>query len=136
MAAFFKSNDTGILIIRIAVGVLLPFHGISKLINGIGWMDKLLNEFGIPSFVGYGVFIGEIIAPICLLIGFRTRIAGLIVAINMFMAIFLVLREKVFALKDGGGLAIELEILFLLGALSLFFTGGGKYAASSKSNWD
>jgi len=52
------------------------------------------------------------------------------------MAIFLVLREKVFALKDGGCLAIELEILFLLGALSLFFTGGGKYAASSKSNWD
>jgi len=67
---------------------------------------------------------------------FQNTIAGLIVAINMFMAIFLVLREKVFALKDGGGLAIELEILFLLGALSLFFTGGGKYAASSKSNWD
>jgi len=79
------------------------------------------------------VFIGEIIEPIFLFVGFRTRIAGLIIAINTFMAIFLILREKVFASKEAGGWVIELEILFLLGALALFFTGGGKYAASLKS---
>ena len=136
MTNFLKSNDTGILIIRIAVGVLLPFHGYSKLISRIDWMAPMLNEFGIPPFVGYGVYIGEIIAPICLLIGFRTRIAGLIVAIDLFMAIFLVLREKVFTLNAGGGWTIELEILFLLSGLALFFTGGGKHSVSAKSRWD
>jgi len=136
MAAFFKSSDTGILIIRIAVGVLLPFHGFSKLINGISWLGGLLSNVGLPSFIRYGVFIGEIIAPILLVIGYRTRIASLFVAFNMFMAVFLVHRHEIFTLKGSGGWAIELDALIFFSALALFFTGGGKYAASTKSIWD
>ena len=137
MANFFKSNDTGILLIRIAVGFLLPFHGINKLFTGIGWMPGLLSQLGLPSFVGYGVFIGEIVAPLLILFGFRTRIAALIVCFNMFMAVLLAHRDELFKIKESGGAwSIELDALFFLGALALFFTGGGRFCVSTKSKWD
>ena len=80
MTAFLnKSTEIGLLIIRITLGVLLSFHGFYKLLNGIGWMEGLLSKAGLPFFIGYGVFIGEIIAPILIIIGYRIRIAALAV---------------------------------------------------------
>ena len=134
MSNYLKSNDTGILIIRLVVGLLLLPHGISKLINGIDWLGESLANVGLPAFIKYGVFIGEIIAPLLLVIGYRTRIAALIVAFNMFITIFLAKRDQLFVIR--GGWAIELNALFLFGALALFFTGGGKYCVSSKNKWD
>jgi len=112
---------------------LLP-HGISKLINGIDWLSGSLTNVGLPAIIRYGVFIGEIVAPLLLVIGYRARIASLIVAFNMLMTIFLAKRDQLFVIR--GGWAIELNALFLLGALALFFTGGGKYCISTKSKWD
>jgi len=134
MSNFLKSNDTGILIIRLTVGLLLLPHGISKLINGIDWLSGSLTNVGLPAIIRYGVFIGEIVAPLLLVIGYRARIASLIVAFNMLMTIFLAKRDQLFVIR--GGWAIELNALFLLGALALFFTGGGKYCISTKSKWD
>jgi putative oxidoreductase len=137
MISFLKSTDTGIFLIRIAVGFLLPFHGLNKIFTGIDWMPGLLSQLGLPSFIGYGVYIGEIVAPLFVLFGFRTRVAALIVCFNMFMAVLLAHRHEIFTLKEAGGAwSIELDALFFLGALSLFFMGGGKFAISKKSKWD
>lgn len=131
-----KSNDIGLLLIRIAVGILLPFHGISKLIKGIDWINGLLAGIGFPAFIRYGVFIGEIIAPFLLLIGFRTRIAAMFVCFNMFMAVLLAHRNEIFSIKQSGAYSIELDALYFLGALALVFMGGGKFSVSTKSKWD
>ena len=136
MSNFLKSNDLGIIIVRVTVGLLLLPHGISKLINGIDFLGELLSKVSLPPVMRYGVFIGEIIAPILLVIGYRTRIAALFVAFNMFMTVYLAHRELVFTIKSSGSWAIELNALFFFGALALFFTGGGKYCVSSKSIWD
>src|SRR3972149_4361973 len=136
MSNFLKSNDLGIVIVRVTVGLLLLPHGISKLINGIDFLGELLPKVSLPPVMRYGVFIGEIIAPILLVIGYRTRIAALFVAFNMFMTVYLAHRELVFTIKSSGSWAIELNALFFFGALALFFTGGGKYCVSSKSTWD
>jgi putative oxidoreductase len=136
MLNYFKSNNTGILIIRLTVGLLLLPHGISKLINGIDWLGGLLSNVSLPPSMRYGVFIGEIIAPTLIIIGFRTRIAALFVAFNMFMTVFLAHQNLVFTIRSSGSWAIELNALFFFGALALFFTGGGKYCVSTKSNWD
>ena len=136
MSNFLKSNDLGIFIIRVTVGLLLLPHGISKLINGIDFLGDLLSKVSLPPVMRYGVFIGEIIAPILLVIGYRTRIAALFVAFNMFMTVYLAHRELAFTIKSSGSWAIELNALFFFGALALFFTGGGKYCVSSKSTWD
>lgn len=132
----YKSYDMGSLLLRIAIGVLLPFHGIAKLIKGIDWIDGLLAGISLPAFIKYGVFIGEIIAPVSLLIGFRTRIAALFVCFNMFMAVLLAHRNEIFSIKPSGAYTIELDALYFLGALALFLMGGGKFSVSTKSKWD
>jgi putative oxidoreductase len=96
-----------------------------------------LGAFGLPAFVGYGAYIGEVVAPLMLIAGKWTRLAGLVVAINMLGAIILVQRDKVAALNQGGGWAIELEMLFLLGGIALFLLGAGRYSVSRGiGRWD
>jgi putative oxidoreductase len=55
----------------------------------------------------------------------------------MVMAIVLVQRDKFFARNQGGGWGVELEMLFLLGSVAIFFLGSGRYAVSrGKGRWD
>jgi putative oxidoreductase len=130
-------NDSGKLVLRLTIGVLLLLHGIAKLKGGIGWMAGPLGAFGLPAFFGYGAYIGEVVAPLLLIAGKWTRLAGLVVAINMLGAIILVQRDKVAALNQGGGWAIELEMLFLLGGVALFLLGAGRYSVSrGLGRWD
>ena len=137
MAARAGWDDWGRLLLRLAVGGLLIVHGIAKLKNGIGWMAGPLSGLGLPAFVGYGVYVGEVIAPIFILLGKWARIAGLVVSFNMLAAIVIALRNRVFTLNTGGGWAIELELLFLLGGVTLFLLGSGKYSVSRGNGaWD
>lgn len=137
MAARAGWDDWGKLLLRLAVGGLLIFHGIAKLKNGIGWMAGPLSALGLPAFVGYGAYVGEVIAPIFLILGKWARIAGVVVAFNMLSAIVIVLRGKMFTLNMGGGWVIELELLFLLGGLAIFLLGSGKYSLSRGNGaWD
>ncbi len=131
-----KNIDLGLLILRLTVGGLMLFHGVAKLIHGIGGIQGMLTAKGLPSFIAYGVYIGEIIVPLFIIFGFRTRIAALIFAFNMLMAMFLAHSGDIFSLSKHGGWAVELIGLFLFGAVALFFTGGGKYSVSSKNKWD
>lgn len=114
------------------------FHGVWKMMHGIGWIPPVLHMHGLPGFLAYGVFIAEVIAPILLFAGWLTRLASLAIVIDMLMALLLVLHNQVFAVKPGGGgWAIEVEAFFLLGALTLFFTGPGTYSVSKgKGQWD
>lgn len=132
-----NKDDIGKLLLRVTVGGLLLFHGVSKLMNGIGWMAGMLQSNHLPAFIGYGVYVGEVIAPLLLILGIYTRAAALIVAFDMFMAIVLVQRTKFFTLNQGGGWTVELEMAFLLSALAVFFLGSGHYAVRrSRGRWD
>lgn len=123
--------DLGLLILRLAVAVVLLFHGVFKAANGIDWMSGMVTDVGLPAFIRYGVFVGELVAPVLLIVGLWTRLAALVITFNMAMAIFLALRDQLFAIKrSGGGWGVELEALIALGALALFFTGAGKYSIS------
>ena len=130
-----KNKDLGLLILRITVGALMLLHGLAKL-KGISFIEEVLSSKGLAAFLAYGVYITEIVAPILLIIGYRTRIAALILSFGALFAIFLVHAADVFTLNDHGGWGIELLGLYLFGAIALFFTGGGKYAISKNNNWD
>lgn len=130
-------EDWGKLLLRLTIGGLLIFHGVAKLQNGIGWMSGPLGAVGLPAFVGYGVYVGEIVAPLLLMVGKWTRLAGLVVAFNMLVAVLLVRRDSIAKLNQGGGWDIELEMLFLLGGIAIFLLGSGKYAVSrGAGKWD
>lgn len=130
-------EDWGKLVLRLAIGGLLLFHGIAKLKGGISWMAGPLGAFGLPAFIGYGVYIGEIVAPLLLIAGKWTRLAGLVIAFNMFAAVILARRDSIAKLNQGGGWDIELEMLFLLGGIVIFLLGSGRYALSKGvGRWD
>jgi len=131
-----KNNDLGLLILRISVSVLMLLHGISKFSGGLEFIKSMLVEKGLPDFIAYGVIVGEVLAPIAILIGFRTRIAAVIYAFNCLVAILMVHSADIFAMADHGGWALELLGLYFFGALALFFTGAGNIAVSKTNKWD
>ncbi|KMQ62986.1 DoxX family protein [Chryseobacterium angstadtii] len=131
-----RNIDLGILITRIAIGFPMLVYGISKLIHGVGFIENMMVEKNLPSFLAYGVFMGEIIAPVMIIAGLRIRLAGLVFAANCFTAIVLAQTGSLFKLNEFGGWALELLAIYLLVGLSFFFTGAGKYAISKGHQWD
>ena len=138
MGFLAKHEDSGKLILRLTVGFLLLLHGIAKMKGGVDWMTEMLAGAGLPGFIRYGVYVGEVIAPILLIVGLFSRPAGFIVFCNMLVAVLLVRRDAIFALAEqGGAAAIELELLFALGGLAVYCLGSGKYSISrGKGRWD
>ena len=130
-----RQVDIGLLLIRIAVAGLMLFHGIAKLGQLDGIMG-MLSKNGLPEFMAYGVYVTEIIAPILIFMGYRTRLASLAFFLGMLFIIGLAHASDIFVITDKGALKNELILLYSFGSLALFFTGGGKYALSSKHTWD
>ncbi len=130
-------QDTGKLILRLAVALLLAFHGISKLRHGIAWMAGPLHAHHLPAFIGYGVYVAEVIAPVLLILGFLTRPAALVIAFELSMAIFLVLGNKAFAITpQTGAVSGELQFLYISAALAIAFLGSGRFAVSrGRGRW-
>ena len=133
---FIKNQDTGLLILRLSLGLMMLIHGITKIFSGVDFIGGMLNSIGLPAFFAYGVYVGEVLAPIALILGFRTRIAGAIMAFTMVVATLLAHAGDIFALNQYGGWAIELQGFFLFTSLALVFMGAGKYAVSTKNQWD
>jgi putative oxidoreductase len=129
------SNDIAKLLLRVTVGGLMIFHGISKLANGIPWLAGAVTGAGLPEFFMYGVYIGEVVGPLLLISGYQTRIGALLVVVDMLFALFLVHKQQIFSLNHGGGWAIELPMFFLLASLAVFFAGGGKFRVWKASDW-
>lgn len=125
-----KNTDLGLLLLRISTGGLMLFHGVSKLIHGISFLVENMGAFG------YAVYIGEVLAPIAILLGFRTRIAAVLLAITCIVAVATAHAQDIFKISDHGGYALELLGLYFFGALALFFTGAGKFAVSKNNQWD
>ena len=130
-----QSDNLAKLLLRLTVGGLMIFHGISKILHGVEWMGPLVSGVGLPEFVKYGAYLGEGLGPALLILGYRTRIGALLVMADMLMAIVLVHRHQIFSLGPAGGWAIELPALYLLAALAVFFAGPGKYSIGGGKTW-
>lgn len=63
-----------------------------------------------------------------LIVGIRSRLAGAIVAFDMIMALFLVHTKELFSISEMGGLAIELQLFYLLSSIAIVLLGSGKHA--------
>jgi len=131
-----QNKDAGLLLQRMSIGILILFHGIANMLSNYSFIKTLLSGIGIPEFIAYFVFLGEIIAPILIIIGWRTRLASLVLAFNMLIAILMAHSGDIFTLNQFGGWGIELQGLYLFGAMVIFLLGAGNYAVSNKSKWD
>jgi len=128
-------EDSGKLLLRLAIAGLMLFHGIAKLTGGLETIEGMLTNYSLPTFLVYGVYFGEIVAPLMLLAGFLTRIAALVFAFNMLVAIAIGHASEVFSLGPYGGYAVELQLLYLLGAIVIAMIGPGKYAMRRGKGW-
>ena len=126
------SEDIGKLVLRVTLAVLILLHGISKLQNGIDFISGLVSGAGLPSAFAYLVYIGEVVAPLLVLIGLFTRPAALLIAINMIVAIVLVHMGELFTLTNSGGWALELQGMFLFTAIAISLLGAGRYSLDAK----
>lgn len=124
--------DLGKLLLRIALGVLILLHGIAKLKGGVTGIVGMVEAHGLPGVLGYGVLVGEVLAPILVLIGAYARIGGLLIVINMLFAIALVHMGQLGQLNEQGGWSLELQGLYLAMAASVALLGPGKYSVNRK----
>ena len=125
------TDDAGKLVLRLAVGVLMLLHGIHKLlhgVDGIGGIGGMLAGMGLPTVLAYGVYLGEVVGPLLVILGLYTRLGALLMLGNMVVALALAHRAELFDIGPMGGWAIELQGLFLFGSLAIMLLGAGRYS--------
>lgn len=125
-------NDLAKLILRVMLGALILLHGIAKLKGGVGPIEGMLQAHGVPAVFAYAVLIGEVVAPLMLLIGFHARIGGMLVAVNMLVAVFLAHMGQLDQLNGQGGWALELQGMFFAAAVTIALIGPGRYSANGR----
>ena len=81
----FRNDALGKLILRLTVGMLMMFHGIAKILNpgALEFIGGKLMNIGLPTAIAYGVYLGEVIAPLMIILGIFSRFGGLIIVGNM-----------------------------------------------------
>ena len=130
MITLIRDDALGKLLIRLTVGGLLLFHGVAKVLDpdSLGFISKMLVGVDLPGELAYGVYIGEIVAPLMIVLGVYCRLGGLVAAVNMLVAIWLAHSGDIFSLGEHGGWALELQGFYLFCSLALVFLGSGRYA--------
>ncbi|MFG0263190.1 MAG: DoxX family protein [Novipirellula sp. JB048] len=117
-----KWTSTGLLILRVGIGVLMLVHGIAK-VKGFGELaEQFPDPIGLGSRLSLILAIGaEVGCSLLLIVGFATRLALLPLVITMSVALFIVHQEDPWKVK-------ELAATFLLVYLSLLVTGPGRFS--------
>ena len=49
---------------RLSVSGMMLLHGVAKLRGGVDGIEARLGALGLPDFIAYGVFLGEVVAPL------------------------------------------------------------------------
>lgn len=129
-AIMYRKNDVGRLLLRFTIGGLMLIHGVNKLLYGTEGVTNILERAGIPPFFSFGVFLGEVIGPIMMILGWKARIGAFLVAIDMLIAVLLVHAAQLDELNPSGGWMVELNMLYLMGAIVVIFLGSGKYSVT------
>lgn len=113
---------------RLIVGVIMAAHGLQKLVTGPGNFGKFLAQLGVPlpTLMGYVVTLVELGGGILLIIGLLSRLAALLLTIDLVVAILLVKTQVGFLSPQGGGAGAELDLALIAGLLVILFAGPGK----------
>ena len=132
LASLGKYRNTGLLIMRIGLGIMFMYHGYPKLLGepeqweGIGGSMKYIGITYLPVIWGLIAAIAETFGGFLILIGLAFRPACILLTFTMAVA-------ATMHLSNGDGLmtashAIEVGIVFF----GLAFIGPGKYSVDKK----
>ena len=124
--------DAALLILRVVLGLLILLHGVSKLPPPPEFLVTALSQRGLPSVLAYGVYLGEIVGPILIIIGVWTRLGALLIVGNMIVAVLVAHAGDLFHLNKQGGYELELQAMYLFTAVALTLTGAGRYSVGGR----
>jgi putative oxidoreductase len=114
---FFYTPAFGLLLIRIAAGVIFLTHGWMKVQN-ISQAVMFLGGMGIAPLLVYFIAWLEVIGGLALILGIATRLFGFLFGIEMLIATLLI----------GFGRGIGLEFVLMLVSFGIALAGSGKYS--------
>jgi len=109
-------DDAGKLVLRVGLGIIMIIHG------------GLVISHDLPPGLAYLIYVGEIAAPVFLILGIYARVAAWIIVINMLIAMAIVRHQHLFAIGEFGGWALQVEGLLLVAAVSVGLLGPGRYS--------
>ncbi len=126
------ADEVGKLVLRLTLGVLILLHGIAKITGGVESIEQMVEGAGLPGFVAYGAYLGEVLGPVLLLIGWYARVGAGLIALNMLFAFALVHSGELLDRTDSGGWALELQGMYLFTAITLILTGPGRLSVNQR----
>lgn len=118
----FNQPRLGVILLRWTLAILMIFHGWAKVTGGVSGIEGMLVANGLPGALAYGVYLGELIAPLFLLVGVWVVPAALVIAINMVFALVLAHSSHFMDITNTGGWRLELQAFFFMTALVVAFT--------------
>jgi len=124
---YSRRVDTGLLILRIVIGVVFLMHGGQKLfVYGFGGVTGAFTQMGIPApaITGPLAAVVEFLAGGALVIGLLTRLAAIGLAIDMLGAILFVHHKGGFFLPNG----YEFALTLLAANVAIVCAGAGYYS--------
>ena len=116
------------LVLRVIVGTIMAVHGSQKLVGGPANFGAFLGQLGVPAptLMAFVVTFVELVGGILLVLGLFSRLAALLLTINLTVAILLVkLGVGLIAPADQPGVGYELDLALIAGFLVVLFAGPG-----------
>ena len=121
-------GDVGNLALRLVTGGLMLFHGADKLMHGLDHVRSDLAAAGLPTALAHGVYVGEILAPICIILGLWTRASAVVYAGSIALAVAIVHGRDFARLAPTGAWAAELWVFYILCPVVIALLGGGRFS--------
>jgi len=130
-------DDTAALILRVILGIVFYFHGMSKLTTmygGYGFTGTLgffTGKLGIPAVFAVLAILAEGLGWAGLIAGFLTRVAALGITVNMIVAVYMLHWQNGIFMNWFGnqkGEGFEYHLLVIAIGLALIIKGGGKWS--------
>jgi putative oxidoreductase len=122
-----RLDDAGKLVLRLVLGILVLFHGVTKILHGIAPIQEMLLAYGFPGVLANAVYLGEVVGPALLILGYYARIGAGLIVINMLVAVLLAHTGDLLTVTEHGGWRLELQGMYLFAALALVFMGPGRF---------
>ena len=122
-----NSTNLGLALLRIVPSAFfIGNHGFPKLMNLINGNTEFADPFGIGSAPTlFLAVIAEVLCPLLIIIGFKTRWNAIPPAITMFVAAFVYHAADPFGAK-------ELPLLFLVVFVTIFLVGPGRFSVDKR----
>ena len=125
-----QSVDLGLLVLRVALGVQMVYgHGWEKLASFSEKAGSFNDPLGVGSTTSLALAVtGEVLCSLLIALGALTRLAAVGAIVTMSVAFFLVHHAQLVGKQPNG----ELAFVYLVGFVTIFLAGPGRFSIDSK----